>query len=454
MRYCRLTGPAADKLAQLGAIEGFGSLSWQDCPTALTAPLLPAATSAYTTWPKLTDVFPWQSGGMQFKRKWPIAETPELLRQRWETLLAAPAAQKAELFKESRDRLITGNYASLTDPTRRLPPIARLNASEPLPTPQLIAYRSFDQQWALVDNRVGDYLRPDLQHAHGPHQIYLGSQLTKQLGDGPALVATEAIPDLDFFCNRGGKDVIPLYRDAAGTQPNLPAGLLPRLAATYGHAVAAPDVLAYAYALLAGPRYGELFRAELETPGPRLPLTRDAARFAEAVALGRCLLALHAGGPAGAAPPGRARLAIGTPATPAAYPDAYRYDEPAETLHLLRNGTAVGQLTGLASALWRFRVSGLRVVESWLSYRLLVRAGRSSSPLDALRPPAWTFDLDLLRLLWTLEATLAEYPEAARLLDAVLAGPLLLAQELPAPTPAEQAGPGAGGRAATPGLFG
>lgn len=243
----------------------------------------------------------------------------------------------------------------------------------------------------------------------------------------------------------GAKHVIPLYRDAAGTQPNLPAGLLPLLAATYGHPVAAPDVLAYAYALLAAPRYAALFRTELETPGPRLPLTRDAALFGRAGAVGRALLALHAGPGALAPPPGRARLAVGTPATPAAYPDAYRYDEAAETLHLLRDRAAVGQLTGLAPAVWRLRVSGLRVVESWLSYRLLARAGRSSSPLDALRPPAWTFDLDLLRLLWTLEATLAQHPEAAATLDAVLAGPLLLASELPVPTAAEQAGPGAGG---------
>ena len=451
VHYCRLTGPAADKLARLGAIEGFDSLSWQDCPTALTAPLLPAATSAYTTWPKLTDVFPWQANGMQFKRSWPIAETPELLRQRWQTLVAAPVAERSGLLKEAESRTIHASHENFRTPTQLLPPLARLTAHAEPQEPMAYAFRSFDRQWMLPDARLCNRPRPELQRAHGPKQVYLTSLLTGILGDGPAAVATELLPDLDHFRGSfGAKHVIPLYRDAAGTQPNLPAGLLPLLAATYGRAVAAPDVLAYAYALLAGPRYGELFRAELETPGPRLPLTRDPALFAEAGALGRRLLALHAGGPAGAAPPGRARLLVGTPATPAAYPDAYRYDEPAETLHLLRAGTPVGQLTGLAPAVWRLRVSGLRVVESWLSYRLLERAGRSSSPLDALRPPAWIFDLDLLRLLWTLEATLAEYPEAARLLDAIVAGPLLLATELPAPTPAERAGPGAGGRVAAP----
>lgn len=459
VRYCRLTGPAADKLAQLGAIEGFGSLSWQDCPSGPTDSLLPAATSAYTTWPKLTDVFPWQANGMQFKRPWPIAETPELLRRRWQTLLAAPVAERSTLLKEAESRTINNSHEDFRNPAQLLPPLASLPAdAEPL-APMAYAFRSFDRQWMLPDSRLCNRPRPELQRAHGPNQVYLTSLLTGVLGEGPSAVATDLIPDLDHFRGSfGAKHVIPLYRDAVGTQPNLPAGLLPRLAGLYGQAVAAPDVLAYAYALLAGPRYVELFRAELETPGPRLPLTRDAALFAEAAALGRRLLALHAGGPAGAAPAGaapagRARLALGTPATPAAYPNAYRYDEPAETLHLLRDGTTVGQLTGLAPALWRFQVSGLRVVESWLSYRLLARAGRSSSPLDALRPPAWTFDLDLLRLLWTLEATLTLHPNSARLLGAILAGPLLLATELPAPTPAEQAGPGAGSRTAAPGLF-
>jgi len=99
-------------------------------------------------------------------------------------------------------------------------------------------------------------------------------------------------------------------------------------------------------------------------------------------------------------------------------------------------------------------VSGLHVVDSLLGYRILKRIGKASSPLDAIRPAAWALDLELLELLWVLEATLARLPAAAALLDRVVAGPLLLAAALPAPTPAERDGPAAVRVAATGNLFG
>ena len=445
VRYCRLTGTEADKLRTLAGIESFGDLTWQNCPTGLTDPLLPAAATAYVQWPLLTDIFPWQTSGMQFKRSWPIGETPEVLQTRWMALVAAPITQRGGLFKESRDRKVTGTYAHLVRDEQRLVPLVRLSTTEPAPGLQPISYRSFDRQWALVDNRTGDYLRPSLQKTHGPQQLYLTGLLTKVLGEGPAVVATELIPDMDYFCNRGGRDIIPLYRDTAGTVPNLPAGLLPLLAATYGPAVTAPDVLAYTYALLATPHYVELFWEELETPGPRLPLTADGALFAEVAALGRTLLRLHtwghrfgAPGAAAAVPKGAARIGVGTPATP--YPETYAYDEATQTI-LVGNGPTAGRFTGVAPAVWAYSVSGLRVVDSWLGYRMLKRSGKSSSPLDAIRPATWTFDLELLQLLWVLEGTLAALPAAATLLDRVVAGPLLLATALPIPTAAEREGP-------------
>ena len=73
--------------------------------------------------------------------------------------------------------------------------------------------------------------------------------------------------------------------------------------------------------------------------------------------------------------------------------------------------------------------------------------GRKSSPLDDVRPEHWTgrFTTELLELLWVLEATLASYPEQARLLDAVVEGPCFRADELPlVPAPTRKP-PGAAG---------
>ena len=61
-------------------------------------------------------------------------------------------------------------------------------------------------------------------------------------------------------------------------------------------------------------------------------------------------------------------------------------------------------------------------------------AGRQSSPLDEIRPATWptAFTTELLHLLWTVEATIAVYPEQADLLKAVVEGACFAAGDLPA----------------------
>ena len=65
-------------------------------------------------------------------------------------------------------------------------------------------------------------------------------------------------------------------------------------------------------------------------------------------------------------------------------------------------------------------------------------AGRKSSPLDHIRPSRWTSPLttELLELIWVLEATVAAYPEQARLLEAVVAEDCFRAEALP-PVPGD-----------------
>ncbi|MBV8590824.1 MAG: hypothetical protein JO212_12350, partial [Acetobacteraceae bacterium] len=113
--------------------------------------------------------------------------------------------------------------------------------------------------------------------------------LSQPLGHGPALIATALLPDLHMFCGRGAKDIIPLWRDAAATAPNVTGGLLHHLERAYGSRVTTEDLAAYALALLGGPAYAKRHWNELAIPGPRLPLTRDERLFREAAALGRRL---------------------------------------------------------------------------------------------------------------------------------------------------------------------
>lgn len=98
----------------------------------------------------------------------------------------------------------------------------------------------------------------------------------------------------------------------------------------------------------------------------------------------------------------------------------------------------------MSPQVWEFEVSGLKVVQSWLGYRMKKRAGKKSSPLDEIRPERWTARMsdELLELLWVLEATLAMEPELEAALEKVVAGPCFAAADLPTPTPEERKAPG------------
>jgi hypothetical protein len=116
------------------------------------------------------------------------------------------------------------------------------------------------------------------------------------------------------------------------------------------------------------------------------------------------------------------------------YPNDFNYSDG--TLHV---GT--GQFGPVAQEVWDFEVSGLQVVKSWLGYRMWDRKGRKSSPLDDIRPEAWTFSEELLLLLSILEHTVNATPKAAELLEQVLEGPLIRAEDLPTPIDAERKAP-------------
>ena len=440
VRYTRLTGSQTAKLERLSQVQRFADLPWKECAADWTAPLLPMSGSAYFHWPLVTDLFPWQENGVQFKRSWPIGETVDVLEQRWRALLTAKDRKTA--FKESRDRKITGNYPKLGDKETRLPPLAGLELNAPMPSVSRYAFRSFDRRGALFDNRVGDYLRPVLHNTYSDRQVFLTSLLTAVLGEGPAAVVTALIPDLHHFRGSfGGAHVIPLWRDAAATQANLTTGLLELLGECYGQPVEAEAMFSYAYALLAAPKYVKTFWEELALPGPRLPLTKDAALFAEGAALGRRLIGLHTygerfvspGAKFGHIPPGVARCQVGTPADPASYPDRFHYDPATQELHIGK-----GVFAPVRREIWSFSLSGFDVVKSWLAYRMRDRSGKKSSPLDDIRPERWTFDGELLNLLWVLDHTIDLQPALAVLLEKVLASELFTAAELPQPDEAQR----------------
>ncbi len=446
VRYARITGAREQKYANLSEIRSFADLRWQDCYDGWLEPLLPRGRGDYFSWPLLTDLFPWQENGVQFKRTWPIAETREVLLRRWSSLLAQPGPERGKWMRETDAIKASHQYASVLPPRQTLPAISTLPQDEPPLEPVRYAFRSLDRQWALPDARFCDRPRPAIWRAQGVRQIYLSSFLTEVLGPGPAAVCCSPVPDLHHFRGSfGGKHIIPLWRDAGATQPNLTPGFIEAIAPALGN-ITPEDFLAYCYTLLASPAYVETYSEELTVPGPRVPITKDRDLFGKAVRLGRKLLWLHtygerfvpAGKPSGEVPQGRARCRKAVPDAPDRYPGEFSHFD---TIELLRVGE--GEFIAVSKAVWNFSVSGLQIVRSWLSYRMKDGAGRSSSPLDDIRPERWTAAMtqELLELLWVLEATVAMLPEMEQTLAAIISHPTFPAAELPQPTPASRRPP-------------
>jgi hypothetical protein len=442
IHYTEIEGTASEKLAILSNVNTFDDLQWQDCSDNWIKPFLPITDTNYEEWPELIDLFPWQVGGCQFKRKWPIGETPDLLQKRWKFLVSTTdLTKKKELYKETRDRKIGKQYKSLTDNESLLPPVLNLSVTSELIEPTRYSYRSFDRQWALLDNRLGDYLRPSLVTAHSNQQLYLTSLLTKVLGSGTSASISAEIPDLDYFSGRGAKDIIPLWRNPEATQANITQGVLDVINNTLNIDISPEDFFAYCYGILATPEYVKKFWNELETPGPRIPITQNADLFQKLVAIGRQLIWLHTygerfipkGKKAGRVPSGKARCKIGTPTTIENYPEEFSYDAKTQELKV-----GQGIFENVRPEVWEFSVSGLEVVKSWLAYRMKKGAGKKSSPLDDIRPQNWQFDDELLDLLWVLDSTIDLYPELSTLFNSVLESSLFLASNFPQPTPAER----------------
>ncbi len=440
VRYARLDGTRRQKLAMLDAIDGFRKVDWQDCPGEWQAAFRPAGKGDYFAWPLLTDLMPWQHSGVQLKRTWPIAPDEDTLERRWRGLLRP--ADRSAAFRETGDRTVAGTYrAALTkEDGNGSTPLSELSRDAPVPEVRRYAYRSFDRQYLIADGRMISRPRPELWRAHGERQVYVTSLLSQVLGHGPALTACALLPDLHHFPGGSGKSIVPLYRTADASEANLLPGLEDLLGKTLGRKVTPEHFLAYVYGVLAHPAFTERFSQELETRDLRVPLTKDPTLFEQVRKTGAHLLRLHTygerfvpeGEQCGRVPRGAARCARAVPGDPTGYPEAFRYDDATQTLHV-----GAGEFAPVAPEVHGFEVSGLKVVQSWLRRRMKDGGGKKSSPLDDVRPDRWTpgFTTELLELLWVLEATLASYPEQERLLDAVTRGPCFRADELP-PVPA------------------
>ncbi len=435
--YIRFRGTRAEKLRKLNRIVHFKDLKWRKCPNGWQDKFWPMGQEEYFGWPLVTDLFPWQQSGVKAGRTWVIAPDQDTLKRRCRILVRAQKTSRSEYFKESpTGRKIHDSPMEFQSKGPRLKSISTLDDSLGIKLARY-SYRSFDRAWIIGDPRFIDRPSPSLWLAQSTRQCYFTTISTTPLGGGPAATACAYIPDLHHFMGSfGAKDVFPLYRDANAKVANISTGHLDALSTHFGKLLQAESLFAYCYGILANPGFSDRFRGELESCELRIPITKDISSFRKIESIGRRLLWLHTYGerfsPASKSATqisaGRARCAVAVSDAPDQYPETFSYDEVGGCLHV-----GDGVFGPVPQEMVNFEVSGVKVVQSWLGYRMKDRKGKKSSPLDDVHPERWTADFttELLQLLWVLEATLDEYPKMAKLLDEVLAGPLFTAGEFP-----------------------
>lgn len=445
-------GRREEKYAALGAI-GLNDGGWVEGAWDWRGAFLPEATGQWAAFPSLNGVFDQNSSGMLTGRTWIISPDRQTLESRWRALVQEADIEKKEtLFRptlrrgkpadrHSRKVVIDG----LEGHEVRKIPVA--DDKDQVIAPVRYAWRTFDTQWVIPDNRLILSARPQLWSSFSSSQIFITALSATSPTTGPSISITSELPDQDHFNGRGGR-VFPLWADAAATQPNLSATVLAHLGETYGHEVPAPDLMAYIAAVLAHPDFTARFAKNLKQPGLRVPVTADADLFARAVALGREVIWLHTYGErfddAEADRPRQAPrlpkehapvipMGGGIPGAPEPLPDSIDYDPATWTLHVGK-----GRIENVMPEIWDYEVSGKQVVKQWFSYRRRDRSRpiigdrRPPSPLDAIQPDHWLneYTTDLMNLLHVLGRLVLLEPVQKALLDQILEQPLLSVADL------------------------
>ncbi|OSZ59856.1 hypothetical protein OQI_13885 [Streptomyces pharetrae CZA14] len=436
IRHRVLDGRRADKFATLAATQ-LDDDGWRDCRTDWTAPLTPASTSQWDTYPALDDLLPWYLPGVFPTRSWVYAPSRSVLERRWSQLIGeGDRERKAKLFKEGRDAHLKKTKSRLPgDDTSPTAGKSLLQETATKPTTVRVGYRAFDRQWVVADPRVMDMPRRDLWAARQHGQVFVVEQHRQSFQTGPGLAFSALIPDFHHFNGRGGR-VLPLLHPD-GT-PNLARGLTTALAHCIGTAITAEDVLAYIAGVVAHEAFTTTFADELTTPGIRIPVTMDVGLWKRAVDLGRQVLWLHTYGQCFTGegrPAGDVRLPVGDPQRPlcqkpvTALPEMLVYVEDRQAIVM-----GEGEFGPVTRKVWDYAVGGRNVIKSWFDYRKKEPGGRRSSPLDDVNATAWDPDwtgefLDLLSVLTRLVGLESQQAET---LEAILTSDVVTLNDLTA----------------------
>ena len=444
--------PTAHRDIKFESLDAIGLLDagWTDCPLEWRAPFFPGAVGAWSEFPLLSDLFVYNGSGVMPGRTWVIAPDADSLVSRWNKLIGTPPGPEQE--KLFHPHLRGGKVGDKHSNKKAARPLAGQEArlvavstdKGPCIPPIRYGFRSFDRQWVIPDVRLINQPNPGLWDLYSGRQIFLTVLERTSPSSGPAITFTDLIPD-HYKGSFGGR-VYPLWQNSEGTKSNIRSTLLEYLSERFNHSVSAEDFLSYIAAILAHPGYTTRFQKDMSTPGLRIPITADAARFFRAAKLGRRVIWLHSYGErmvdeSEGRPAQRPRLPTSRRPNipkegsipPGALPADISYDPTKKRLQI-----GAGFVANVEPAVWSYEVSGKKVLVQWFSYRKLDRSRpqmgdrRPPSPLGNIQPITWLaeYTTDLLNLLNVLSMLVELEPEQADLLNSICDGALITTQEL------------------------
>ena len=268
------------------------------------------------------------------------------------------------------------------------------------------AYRPLDNRWRYDRREFNDRPRPELRRVWGQENVCLFA-MPNGTNDGPAVWCHALLPDRHAF--RGSYDgyAFPLFdRRQAGDTPNLSPALLEGLEDAYGTAPDPADVFDAILCLLSASSYTTRFAADLEDVFPHVPFPATRALFDEAVALGRDIRAMETFARKPDLPAGFCSLDT----MPTGPLEAGEWTaEHGGSVALCADGS--GLLAGMPERVWRFAVSGYRVLPRWLD-------ARRGTKIDAAAAG------DIRDNCGRIEALIALFGEADKVLERTLADAL------------------------------
>ncbi|MDE0207004.1 MAG: N-6 DNA methylase [Candidatus Tectomicrobia bacterium] len=442
-----------DKFAAFAGIS-LGDDGWVACPKEPRAPFLPKASGAWGDFVHLEDLFSYNGAGVMPGRVWVIAPDRQSLEARWDALVGERDVVKKEalfhphllngkpgdkhLNKELKSGLHGHEFRANAVATETGNCIA----------PVRYGFRSFDRQWIIPDGRVINRANPTLWENFSEKQVFLTALHRSSPSNGPAISFTASVCDLDHYKGSFGGRVFPLWADSQSGASNVKTAFVDSLAEQLGTPVSGRQVMAYLAVVMAHPGYTRRFQDDLVQPGLRLPLTRDAALFAEAVALGEKVIWLHTFGerytdPSKGRPAAAPRMPTGEgplvpregaiPSDPPRMPDRIDYDD---AKHRLLVGE--GFIDNVPREVWQYEVSGKQVLVHWFSYRKKDRSRpvigerRPPSPLEKIQSDRWLaeYTTELLNVLHVLGRLVALESRQADLLTRICNGPLISVETL------------------------